>query len=218
MRPVLEVTGTTVITPRPRRVAAALAASLLTTTAGRILFASDRRAGSRLTWTISPRRTSVAKAVACGGFPRLGVTGCAPGRPRLLVRVLELAGPQQSHSPVHDRGPGLNPLSPGVRVEELHVLGRQAHTNFHTSNATWSTTKVVRFQRRSMMVAVDMAPPAHMVIRAVAASRRSSSCRAVVISRAPVLPTGWPRAIAPPLTLSRSGSGRCTLSQDSGTE
>ena len=29
-----------------------------------------------------------------------------------------------------------------------------------------------------MMVAVDMAPPAHMVISAVLASRRSSSCRA----------------------------------------
>jgi hypothetical protein len=37
-----------------------------------------------------------------------------------------------------------------------------------------------------MMVAVAMAPPAHMVIRAVLASRRSSSCSAVVISRAPV--------------------------------
>jgi hypothetical protein len=69
-----------------------------------------------------------------------------------------------------------------------------------------------------MIVAVDMAPPAHMVISAVAASRRSSSCRAVVSSRAPVAPTGWPRAIAPPLTLTRSGSGRHTLSQDSTTE
>ena len=57
-----------------------------------------------------------------------------------------------------------------------------------------------------MIEAVAIAPPAHMVIRAVLASRRSSSCRAVVISRAPVLPTGWPSAIAPPLTLTRSAS------------
>ena len=71
---------------------------------------------------------------------------------------------------------------------------------------------------RSMMVAVAIAPPAHMVISAVVASRRSSSCSAVVSSRAPVLPTGWPMAIAPPLTLTRSGSGRCTLSQDSTTD
>jgi hypothetical protein len=54
-----------------------------------------------------------------------------------------------------------------------------------------------------MIVAVDMAPPAHMVISAVAASRRSSSCRAVVSSRAPVAPTRWPRAIAPPLSAGR---------------
>ena len=39
------------------------------------------------------------------------------------------------------------------------------------------------------------------------ASCRSSSCRAVVTSRAPVLPTGWPSAMTPPLTLTRSGSG-----------
>ena len=66
----------------------------------------------------------------------------------------------------------------------------------------------IRPHRRSMMVAVAMAPPAHMVIRAVLASRRSSSCSAVVISRAPVAPTGCPRAIAPPLTLTLSSSGR----------
>src|SRR5262249_41349601 len=51
-----EVTGTTVITPRPRRAAVALAASLLTTTAGRILLASDPSVGARFTVTISPRR------------------------------------------------------------------------------------------------------------------------------------------------------------------
>jgi hypothetical protein len=51
-----EVTGTTVITPRPSRAAVALAASLLTTMAGRILLASDPIAGSRLTVTMSPRR------------------------------------------------------------------------------------------------------------------------------------------------------------------
>jgi cholest-4-en-3-one 26-monooxygenase len=67
-----------------------------------------------------------------------------------------------------------------------------------------------------MMVAVDMAPPAHMVISAVLASRRSSSCKAVVSSRAPVLPTGCPMAIAPPLTLTRSGSGRCISAEIDG--
>lgn len=41
-----------------------------------------------------------------------------------------------------------------------------------------------------MIVPVAMAPPAHIVINAVVASRRSSSCNAVVINRVPVLPTG----------------------------
>jgi hypothetical protein len=41
-----------------------------------------------------------------------------------------------------------------------------------------------------MIEAVDIAPPAHMVISAVLAWRRSTSCSAVVISRTPVAPTG----------------------------
>ena len=44
---------------------------------------------------------------------------------------------------------------------------------------------------------------------------RSSSCSSVVSSRAPVEPSGWPSAIAPPLTFTRSMSGsssRCHAS------
>ena len=52
-----------------------------------------------------------------------------------------------------------------------------------------------------MIVPDACAPPAHIEIRAVEASRRSSSCSAVVSRRVPVEPTGCPRAIAPPLTL-----------------
>ena len=69
-------------------------------------------------------------------------------------------------------------------------------------------TRMPGTQIRSMMVPVDSAPPAHMVISAVLLSVRSSSCSAVVISRLPVQPTGWPSAIAPPLTLTVSMSGR----------
>lgn len=64
MRAVFEVTGTTVMTPRLSRVAVALAASLLTTTAGRLLLASEPRAGSRLTVTISPRRIQLPRPSA----------------------------------------------------------------------------------------------------------------------------------------------------------
>ena len=41
-----------------------------------------------------------------------------------------------------------------------------------------------------MMVPVATAPPQHIVIIANSASRRSSSCRAVVMRRLPVEPTG----------------------------
>ena len=59
----------------------------------------------------------------------------------------------------------------------------------------------------SSTVPVAIAPPAHMEINARVPSVRSSSCSAVVIRRVPVEPTGWPSAIAPPLTLVRSSGG-----------
>src|ERR1700737_4905787 len=51
-----EVTGTTLITPPPRRGATVFAPSLLTMMAGRRLVVSEPRLGSKLTTRISPRR------------------------------------------------------------------------------------------------------------------------------------------------------------------
>ncbi len=64
-----------------------------------------------------------------------------------------------------------------------------------------------RGQIRSRIVAVARAPPQHMLTIAMFRSARSSSWRAVVISRLPVQPTGCPRAMAPPLTFTLSMSG-----------
>ena len=50
-------------------------------------------------------------------------------------------------------------------------------------------------------------PPQHIVTRPTSLSERSSSCSSVVIRRAPVEPSGWPSAIAPPFTFTRSMSG-----------
>ena len=47
-------------------------------------------------------------------------------------------------------------------------------------------------QTRSMMVAVPMPPPVHMVTSPQVRSRRSSSSRTVPMSIAPVAPIGWP--------------------------
>jgi hypothetical protein len=64
------------------------------------------------------------------------------------------------------------------------------------------------------MVPVPIDAPQHMVINAVVLSARSNSCSAVQIKRAPVEPTGWPSAIAPPFTFTLLMSAlntRCQL-------
>src|SRR5690606_34393138 len=61
--------------------------------------------------------------------------------------------------------------------------------------------------RRSTIVALAIPPPSHIVCRPYRPPERSSSWSSVVISRAPEHPRGWPSAIDPPLTLTRSISG-----------
>src|SRR3954463_8527489 len=65
-------------------------------------------------------------------------------------------------------------------------------------------------QTRSISVPVPRPPPQHIVTKPIDLSERSISCSSVVIRRAPVEPSGWPMAIAPPLTLTRSMSGLCS--------
>ena len=65
-----------------------------------------------------------------------------------------------------------------------------------------------------MIVPVARPPPAHIVTSANSLSVRSSSCNAVVMSRAAVAPTGCPSAIAPPLTLTFARSCSKTRAQE----
>src|SRR5207248_1514484 len=71
---------------------------------------------------------------------------------------------------------------------------------------------------RSMMVATPMPPPMQRVTSARRAWRRSSSSTTVPTSIAPVAPSGWPIAIAPPLTLTFSSGRRRSLIHLSTTE
>ena len=83
-----------------------------------------------------------------------------------------------------------------------------------TPSASVSKRKLVRFmaktpscdQTRSMMVAVPMPPPMQSVTSAVLLPVRSSSSSTVPRIMAPVAPSGWPMAIAPPLTFTLSAS------------
>jgi hypothetical protein len=52
-----------------------------------------------------------------------------------------------------------------------------------------------------MHMAMPMPPPMHKVARPFLASRFCISCNSVTSTRAPDAPTGWPIAMAPPLTL-----------------
>src|SRR5690606_36885630 len=56
-------------------------------------------------------------------------------------------------------------------------------------------------QTRSMTVAVPMPAPMQRVARAVDLFERSSSSSTVPRIMAPVAPSGWPMAMAPPQTL-----------------
>src|SRR4051812_23326090 len=60
--------------------------------------------------------------------------------------------------------------------------------------------------RRSKMPAAPIPPPTHMLTRPYRAFRRRISYNSVVVSFAPVQPSGCPNAMAPPLTFSLSGS------------
>src|SRR3954453_7118400 len=68
-------------------------------------------------------------------------------------------------------------------------------------------------QTRSIRVPVPRPPPQHIVTKPTDLSERSISCRSVVIRRAPVEPSGGPRAIAPPFTFTRSISGSSSRCQ-----
>src|SRR3974390_243131 len=64
-----------------------------------------------------------------------------------------------------------------------------------------SDVNLGHFQTRSMIVAVPMPTPMQRVTSAVSLLLRSSSSSTVPMIMAPVAPSGWPMAMAPPFTL-----------------
>jgi alkanesulfonate monooxygenase SsuD/methylene tetrahydromethanopterin reductase-like flavin-dependent oxidoreductase (luciferase family) len=59
---------------------------------------------------------------------------------------------------------------------------------------------------RSTTMAMPWPPPTHIDSRPKVLSASCRPLSSVVMMRAPVMPNGWPRAMAPPLTLSLSQS------------
>src|SRR5262249_18731472 len=62
------------------------------------------------------------------------------------------------------------------------------------------------YERRSNSVAIPCPPPMHIVANPYRACRVAIAWISVVAIRAPDAPSGWPIAIAPPFTFTRSGS------------
>ena len=129
------------------------------------------------------RVDAVAEAVVGVQHRRVLVGGEAPadalGGAGQLAELVQLL-----RRPSSRRGARYRLGERGVGAEDVVALERR-----------WLVEDVVRGhtgpgQTRSMIVPVPSPPPQHIVTRPSVPSVRSSSCSAVVTSRAPVAPTG----------------------------
>ena len=90
--------------------------------------------------------------------------------------------------------------------------GHFCHSAFSIRHS--SLPKCQSDQTASMSAAMPWPPPMQAVARPRFKPRRRSSRVSVSSSRVPVMPSGWPSAIAPPLTLTRSRSSPSSFSTD----
>src|SRR5690349_21908226 len=104
------------------------------------------------------------------------MVGVVPTSIRSRVPTCQVGKPAGLHAPHPDRPPN----DEGDQEQEYENLGC--------------------VQTRSISVPVPRPPPQHIVTKPTDLSERSSSCSRVVIRRAPVEPSGWPIAMAPPIT------------------
>src|SRR5829696_2941810 len=74
-----------------------------------------------------------------------------------------------------------------------------------------------RYDTRSTTMAMPWPPPTHIVSRPIVRSIDSRSFSSVFMIRAPVMPYGWPSAIAPPCGFSLSLNGSTPISRHTGS-
>jgi GNAT superfamily N-acetyltransferase len=95
------------------------------------------------------------------------------------------------------------------------VSRRRAHlrdTRTHQAAAKHAHRLNRHRQSLSTIAAIPCPPPMHAVARPYFLFRRPSSCVSVSKSRVPVMPSGWPSAIAPPFTFVFSRSSPSSFS------
>src|SRR5437762_2059047 len=110
---------------------------------------------------------------------------CVVEEPRDIVAVEKT---QEFRGRYHVLQGAINPIE-GVGPEQLRVKKqpRAAYRLFTTSASPWP-------------------PPPQRAAAPVPPPLRFSSCRSVSARRAPDMPIGWPRAMAPPFTFTMSAS------------
>ena len=134
--------------------------------------------------------------------------------------------PEQKPRPVPVRTTactsGRRPDRPGLRQFSLHDLvdGVELFRAVQSQDGD-AAAGLVEVSVAAMSHPLDDRRGTHAAAGAhrdqpVARSRRSSSSRMVPMSIAPVAPIGWPSAMAPPLTLTMSGSIRGRGSSSAG--
>src|SRR5919197_2135510 len=86
---------------------------------------------------------------------------------------------------------------PVVGVDELRLVPAEPQPELEVA---------LGVRHRSKSAAWPWPTPTHRVASPYRPPRRRSSCRSDTTRRAPLIPSGWPIAIAPPFTFTRSGS------------
>ena len=99
----------------------------------------------------------------------------------------------------------------GRRPGQRPPAASRSRTPRRTTGSSPSRGSAPRGRRRASPARSNSAAwpwptPMQSVARPSRPSRRRSSCSSETTSRAPLIPSGWPIAIAPPLTFTRSGS------------
>ena len=135
----------------------------------------------------------------------------AAGR-RSLLRSPSRWAPRPPWRPRAPRGgttaprPRRGPASAGTRRPASNESGDGASRDLHRHRAGPALAPLDRVGSLAKRAACPCPTPMHRVARPRRAPRRRSSCARVPTMRAPEQPSGWPSAIAPPLTFTRAGS------------
>ena len=172
-------------TPSSRRYSACLTSSRSTTAS---TIQSQPRRSSRLSSMLPGLISRAARAPISGAGLAFFSRAIAAS-----AKALRLASARLDDVEQHHVDPGIGDLG---RDRGTHHAGANHRDGFDRCH----------FTRLPKTVAMPWPPPMHCVASAYLPPWRFSTAAALPVMRAPVAPSGWPSAIAPPSMLTVSGS------------